>query len=333
MTLNALKSFFLLLLVLPVMSHAPVSGEQDFQQVDRLARQVRKSATLESTADKLTESYKTDLEKVRAIFVWVTHNVAYDIQKVREQQRRNNRTVITANSQAELDAYLKKMPRKMAETAFSKGKGVCEDYSNLFLYMCQSVGIEASYITGYARSSTNKLNKYPDRSNHVWNGVRIDGQWYLLDATWSAGQVDLQKGVFSKEFSDGFFLADPVKFLLTHFPDDPKWQLVGSPIDVDHFVSLPLAYPALHHPYIEDYFPKKGVVARDSGLIKLVLKTTLPASAFELYINNKYHSTGVVADEDRVVFLVDASGLKNAELTITRVGKETVIPLISYLVI
>lgn len=333
MTLNALRSLLLFSLVLTAIIHVTGTGNTDFQQVDRLARQMRKSATLESTAVKLTEAYPSDLEKVRAIFVWITHNVAYDIQKVREQQRRNNRTLITANSQAELDAYIKNLPRKMAETAFSKGKGVCEDYSNLFLYMCQSVGIEASYITGYARSSTSKLNKYPDRSNHVWNGVKIDGRWYLLDATWSAGQVDLQSGVFSKEFSDGFFLADPVKFLLTHFPDDPKWQLVGSPIDVDQFVSLPLAYPALHHPFIEDYFPKKGVIPGNAGLIKLVLKTRLPASAFELYINNRYHSTAVVADEDRVVFLLDASGLKNAELTITRVSKENVIPLISYLTI
>ncbi|HRQ30423.1 MAG TPA: transglutaminase domain-containing protein [Saprospiraceae bacterium] len=308
------------------------NNEPDFQHVDRFARQLKKSSTLDQTARQLTIQFETEVEKVRAIFVWITYNIGYDIHKVKDQQRRNNRTVITANSQAELDAYIKKMPRKMADNAFSSGKGVCEDYSNLFLFMCQSIGIEASYITGYGRSSADKLNKYPDRSNHVWNGVKINDTWYLLDATWSAGQVDMRTGKFTRDFTDGFFLADPVKFILTHFPDDPEWQLVGSPLDLDKFVTLPLGYPSLHDPEILDYYPKKGVISRENEIVKLVLQTEIPADQFELYINNRYHSTATEADENRVVFQLDVSRLKNAEITITRIGDVKVIPLISYLV-
>lgn len=331
MTILRILMFYLLLF--SGIQSANGNNEPDFQHVDRFARQLKKSSTLDQTARQLTVQFETEVEKVRAIFVWITHNIAYDLHKVKDQQRRNNRTVITANSQAELDAYLKKMPRKMAENAFSTGKGVCEDYSNLFLFMCQSIGIEASYITGYGRSSTDKLNKYPDRSNHVWNGVKIDDSWYLLDATWSAGQVDMRAGEFTREFTDGFFLADPVKFILTHFPDDPKWQLVGSPLNVDEFVKLPMGYPALHEEEIMDYFPKKGVLSNDVRLAKLVLQTTLPAGNFELYINNKYHSTAVPAEENRITFTIDISRYKNAELTIAHSENDNVVPVISYLAI
>ncbi len=329
--MNKIISIFFLFLIIPFVLSAYKGHEPDFLHVDQFARQVKKSGTLDETAKKLTAPFGTETEKVRAIFVWITHNIAYDIQKVRDQQKRNNRTVITANSQAELEAYMKKLPRKMADNAFRSGKGVCEDYSNLFLYMCKSAGIEASYITGYARSSADKLNRYPERSNHTWNGVKIDGNWFLLDPTWSAGQVDMRAGTFTRDFTDGFFLADPVKFILTHFPDDPEWQLVGSPLDLDKFVTLPLGYPALHDPAIMDYYPKKGIISRENEIVKLVLQTEIPADRFELYINNRYHSTATEADENRVVFQLDVSRLKNAEITITRIGDDTVIPLISYL--
>ncbi len=55
--------------------------------------------------------------------------------------------------------------------AFKKGKAVCEGYSRAMQLMCYAVGIECTLITGV----TSEL--------HMWNLVKIDGEWYHVDLT------------------------------------------------------------------------------------------------------------------------------------------------------
>lgn len=55
---------------------------------------------------------------------------------------------------------------------FSKGKGVCRDYSDAFWAMCKVCNIPCEYYTGYANGF------------HGWNRVRIKKKWYWIDVTW-----------------------------------------------------------------------------------------------------------------------------------------------------
>lgn len=48
--------------------------------------------------------------------------------------------------------------------------GVCYGYTRAFQYLCNLVGINSNQVMGYA---------------HIWNTVKIDGQWYQVDVTWS----------------------------------------------------------------------------------------------------------------------------------------------------
>ena len=54
-------------------------------------------------------------------------------------------------------------------TLFTKGKGVCRDYSDAFWAMCKVCGIPCRYYTS---------------RNHGWNRVKIKGKWYWIDVTW-----------------------------------------------------------------------------------------------------------------------------------------------------
>lgn len=54
------------------------------------------------------------------------------------------------------------------------GEGVCSGYAKTMQYLLNRLGIFCTYVTG----------EVPGFGNHAWNLVRIDGEYYYLDATW-----------------------------------------------------------------------------------------------------------------------------------------------------
>lgn len=51
--------------------------------------------------------------------------------------------------------------------------GVCESYSEAYMYLCLLNGIDCIIVTGEANNE-----------DHAWNLVSIDGKWYCVDCTW-----------------------------------------------------------------------------------------------------------------------------------------------------
>lgn len=68
---------------------------------------------------------------------------------------------------------------------FVNGKGVCQAYAIGLYMLLDKAGFEARYVDGPLNQAYQ--NGYP---RHVWNMVKLDGQWYHLDATWDDGQED-----------------------------------------------------------------------------------------------------------------------------------------------
>lgn len=54
------------------------------------------------------------------------------------------------------------------------GTGVCESYSRAFQYLMYRCGIPVALVTGVTESG----------ESHMWNAVKIDGNWYQIDVTW-----------------------------------------------------------------------------------------------------------------------------------------------------
>ncbi len=64
-------------------------------------------------------------------------------------------------------------PSFTAYGALINGKAVCEGYAKLFQYLCCEVGIPCIQVIGTS-----------NRQNHMWNIVKIAGDWYHIDVTW-----------------------------------------------------------------------------------------------------------------------------------------------------
>ena len=61
-----------------------------------------------------------------------------------------------------------------AETAFSLGRGVCQDYSHIFIALCHLSGIPARYVTGLLIG---------EGESHAWVEILYQGKWLGLDVT------------------------------------------------------------------------------------------------------------------------------------------------------
>lgn len=58
--------------------------------------------------------------------------------------------------------------------ALIEGKAQCEGYSRALQLLCNNAGIECELVCGDSESE-----------EHMWNYVKIDGEWYFTDVTWN----------------------------------------------------------------------------------------------------------------------------------------------------
>ena len=54
-------------------------------------------------------------------------------------------------------------------------KAICSGYTSTFQLFMDMLGIECITVNGFARDKN---------TDHAWNMVRLDGQWYCVDVTW-----------------------------------------------------------------------------------------------------------------------------------------------------
>ncbi len=212
-----LPKFLGMLLIMLITSPMYAQPLEDFSKIDAFARQTpaAEAISVEQLAGYLTQEAQTDLEKVRAFFVWISENVRYDVPLYFDK---------TATNQEKLK---KQQPKHILKYQ----KAVCEGYTNLFDDLCKVADITSEKVAGFTRFPDGEIN----RNGHTWNAVRIEGEWFLVDNTWGAGYVDPEKRRFYKEFQESYFLVKPETFISDHFPNDPLFQMLPNPVSWEQF--------------------------------------------------------------------------------------------------
>ncbi|MFH0734512.1 MAG: transglutaminase domain-containing protein [bacterium] len=184
-----------------------VQPTYNYSSIDSFALNVPSKYTqdIKLLTNYLIKPAKSDLEKIRAIFRWITDNISYDTE-----------SYFSGNIQ-NAGNY---------DYAFKNRKSVCSGYGGLFAVMAGIAGVKCVEVPGYAVGYGYSLPKIqPKKANHSWNAVEINGLWYLLDATWGAGYVGNDK-IFVKEYDEYYFLTPPENLIFTHFPFNVKHQLL-----------------------------------------------------------------------------------------------------------
>jgi len=115
------------------------------------------SGFMKAKAESLVNGSDSVLESARRIASWVSFYLTYDMA-----------------------CWASSLP---AETVFIEQRGVCDEFTNLFVSMCRSIGIPARYVEGVVFSGE-------DWNFHAWAEVYA-GKWVPIDATYNEiGFVD-----------------------------------------------------------------------------------------------------------------------------------------------
>lgn len=240
-----------------------------FAKVDSFAYNFnQKYQSSSDLAVQLTAPFSSDLEKARAIFSWMVSHVAYDCHRYHNQQPER----IVAYSKEELEQKKREWQQKQIERTAKNKKGLCGDYSRLFVAMCTAVNLEAEMVSGMARDFYRPYRSNHQRYDHAWNAIKIDGKWHLIDATWGAGYTDAGVTKFKRSISDGFFMVPPDQFVQNHLPDDPKWQLLDTPISESEFGAQPLIHYGQMEFAFQDYSRKINPVKQAEYDLELKFK-------------------------------------------------------------
>lgn len=235
---------------------------QDYRSVDSLVNKYpQKFNSIEELADKISKDFKTELNKTRAAYYWIANNITYDYKLERKGSKPHK---IKSSSKSDYEAKLYKLKRKYAEKVLRRKTAICEGYAQLLTEVLKDLDIISVVVSGYAKRFPNEIGKKRSSANHAWNAVRIDKKWCLIDATWSTGNSLYNAKFFN--FYDSYFLIDPSKLILSHFPEDNQWQLLKDPISKINYFNLPIYYPAYHTSglKLENNFNGKIVTQTDS---------------------------------------------------------------------
>ena len=150
-----------------------------------------------TAVDTISQSvpYGTECEREEYIHNYIINNCDYDEEAAESEGVQGN----------ENDAY----------GVFVDGKAVCEGYSKAFQILCNKADIDCIQLMGIV-----------DSDNHVWNCVKIGGDWYQIDVTWD----DVDDFI---DDSHGYFnLTDSLMY--EEHTLSPKY----SEIDAESFLNL-----------------------------------------------------------------------------------------------
>lgn len=224
-----------------------------FENIDNHAKNA--PAHLRYDVEKLTEHLvkpaKNDLEKVRAFFVWLSENIAYD---VKEYERITNDEYYAVIYSDDFERY----EREQLKSAMINKKAVCHGYSLIFQKMCNIEQIENIIISGNSKNRYN--DEVRDIGDHSWNAAFIDGKWRLFDPTWGSGHVSNRR--YNKVFNEFYFDTQPQKMIIDHFPADPMWQLSNYPISFSDFNKKETELTQLINDTSGNYFAYKDSIQK-----------------------------------------------------------------------
>lgn len=124
---------------------------------------VKSNTQIDETARQIVGNVQNSKQKAYLLYKWVSQNISYDYQKA---------ALINKNSSGVSSGSI---------IAFNTRKGICFDYSCLYISMCRANGLKVRLITGLGYSGV-------AWGDHAWNQVYCteEARWINVDTTFGS---------------------------------------------------------------------------------------------------------------------------------------------------
>ncbi|MCX7923352.1 MAG: transglutaminase-like domain-containing protein [Clostridia bacterium] len=135
---------------------------------------IKSTPEIDRTAREIVGSEKNSKKKAYLLYKWISQNVKYDYDKA---------------------ASISSNPKGISSgsvVAYKTKKGICFDYSSLYVSMCRAVGLKVRLVTGLGYSGMTW-------GDHAWNQVYSseENRWINVDTTFGSISNYFDKSDFS----------------------------------------------------------------------------------------------------------------------------------------
>lgn len=126
-----------------------------------LGEAVKSTPEIDNTAQKVVGTENNNKKKAYLLYEWISKNIKYD---------KNKANAIAVNNYSGVASG--------SIVAYTSRKGVCFDYSCLYVSMCRAVGLKVRFVTGLGYSGI-------EWGDHAWNQVYYpeEKRWINVDTT------------------------------------------------------------------------------------------------------------------------------------------------------
>ncbi len=291
------KMRYLLLFLVAFQSHAQISDFDhiNFSKSDQIAL-MHKNEGLDNMPElvyNLTSELDTDVERFRAIYMWVCHNIANDYTLYLKNKRKRNKY---KNDSIKLKAWNDRFKKDVFRKLLKQEKTICTGYAYI---VQQLANLDCEIVHGYGKTSMTNIESL-DPPNHSWNAIKLDGKWYLCDPTWASGIPEPETNIFRFDYNDGYFLSNPKLFIINHFPQDQKWILLENEThSFDEFLAAPILYGKAYTNLVEHDAPKQmhHLLHKDEKIsFKYQLQKTINVESVSFLIDDGYNNKKTTPD-------------------------------------
>ncbi|KAK9478559.1 hypothetical protein V1514DRAFT_331002 [Lipomyces japonicus] len=175
-----------------------------FSTLDKAVRvlSVPSLSTLSSfTVTILCRPYKSDLQRLRAIFVFCTERIIWHHAAIEENDFDD--------------------PIHDENKIFRSRKASADEMAFLVKAMCGMLQIPCEIVKGYLKAPGEIVESQSSKVNHAWNTAIVDGEWRVIDAS-LASPTHPRREQYVKGSNnigeDFYFLAKPSEVIFTHVP-------------------------------------------------------------------------------------------------------------------
>jgi hypothetical protein len=216
---------------------------------------------------------KDPAEYVRQAAAYIVKNAKDPFDKIKKA---HDLVALTIRYDAASFLANRHVPQDYASVVKSR-LAVCEGYANLFKKLCDEMAVECDIVHGYARGfgSSPFIDESPSDSNHAWNVVNIESEWYFIDCTWDAGSLNGRS--FQADYGTDYLFIKPEHFIYDHFPENSRRQLLENPLSPVDFSRLPYYKPKF-------FEIVSGVTGNSDKVLRAAGKTELEFSMNDGFI-------------------------------------------------